>query len=99
MILNNSSLVYFLLDDAKHHKLICTKAIIEGDLQLLIRLHKLRFKFNNNNLIMSKAGKRGYKHLVDFLQIEDVKNCDIGLACAARGGHKNLIIFFREKNS
>lgn len=57
--------VYFLLGDPKYHKSIWDKALLNGDLHLIIELNKLGYKFKVNDA-MSSAALKGYKDLIDF---------------------------------
>ena len=57
--------VYFLLKYKFYHKLIWDKAISKGNLNLVVRLDKLGYKFNAN-VEFENSAKGGHKDLVEF---------------------------------
>ena len=90
--------VYFLLKYYKYHELIFGRAIIKGNLNLIIELDRLGYKFDAD-VSMKNAAREGHKNLIDFFIGEGARNWNDGMAGAAGKGYKYLVDFFIEKGA
>lgn len=93
-----SAPVYFLLKDKKYHKSIWDQAILKGNLDLIIKLGDLGYRYIPN-WEMTQAAQLGYKKLVDFFIVKGADAWDWGMQAAAEEGHKDLVNFFVEKGA
>ena len=87
-------------DEALHrnndHKLKWDKAIVDGDLDLIIELNKLGYKFQPSDAILHSA-REGHEHLVKFFINLGANDWNWGMMNAISGGHKDLIAFFEKR--